>query len=135
MEVGFKLIFKDMKVKDQINQSFLKSIEFKKLLENLASHCQTPAGREFLKTFGPLADKDLIENRLLKTQELEKQMAKQKAPAIPDSQYFVESFEKARAKGDIFSGIELASIIRFLSEVVALRQYLSPDQPIPAVFQ
>ena len=116
-------------------KNFLKAVEFPKLLDQLASHCQTPAGRDYLKVFGPTTDLGLIESRLAKSQELEKHLAKQKSPAIPDSQFFIEAFEKARTRGDIFSGKELASLVQFLSEVVRLRQYLSPEPEIPTVFQ
>ncbi len=61
-------------------------------------------------------------------------MAKQKAPAIPDSQFFIESFEKARDKGDVLSAQELAALVQFLSEVVRLRQYLGSESEPPAVF-
>ncbi len=119
----------------EIVKNFLKAVEFPKLLDQLASHCQTPAGRDYLKVFGPTTDLGLIEGRLAKSQELEKHLVKQKSPVIPDSQFFIEAFERARGKGDIFSGNELASLVKFLSEVVKLRQYLSPEPEIPAVFQ
>ncbi len=122
-------------MKSEIVKNFLKAIEYPKLLEKLASHCQTPAGRDYLRVFSPTSDLGLIENRLGKTQELEKHLAKQKFPAIPDSQFFIESFEKARNKGDILSGEELAAIVNFLSEVVRLRQYLGFESETQAAFQ
>src|SRR5579859_7291073 len=118
-----------------ILENFLKSVEFPKLLETLASHCQTPAGRDYLMIFLPSTDSAVIENRLSKSQGLEKLLAQQKAPAIPDSQYFIESFERARNQGEILSAKELASLATFLGDVVPLRQYLSTDKEIPAVFQ
>jgi DNA mismatch repair protein MutS2 len=122
-------------MKQEIVKNFLKAVEFPKLLDKLASHCQTPAGRDFLKVFAPTADMSLIESRLLNTEELEKHLVKQGEPAIPDSQFFIEAFEKARVKGEILSAVELAALILFLNEAVKLRQYLSPEGEIPVVFQ
>jgi DNA mismatch repair protein MutS2 len=119
----------------EIVEKFLKAVEFPKLLEKLASHCQTPAGRDYLEVFGPLADLSLVENRLSKTQELEKHLVKQKTPVIPDSQFFIEAFEKARDKGEVFSGRELAALAQFLSEVVRLRQTFGSEDEVSAVFQ
>ncbi len=124
-----------MNLTTAINDNFLKSVEFPRLLANLASHCQTPAGRDFLKTFGPSPDMAVIESRLSKTQGFEKHLLKQNSPTIPDSQFFIESFEKSRARGEVFSGTELASIIKFLGDIVRLRQYLSPESVIAPVFQ
>ncbi len=122
-------------MKNEIVDNFLRAVEFPKLLGALAGHCQTPAGRDYLKALGPLADLGLIENRLSKTQELEKHLLKAGDPAVPDSQYFVEVFEKARSKGEIFSARELASLAVFLDQVVRLRQYLTPEGDLPVVFQ
>src|SRR5580658_319533 len=122
-------------MKNEIVKNFLRAVEYPKLLEKLASHCQTPPGKDYLKVFGPVADMGLIDNRLSKTQELEKHLVKQGAPTIPDSQFFIEAFEKARDRGEIFSAPELASLVRFLLEVVRLRQYLSMEAEPPAVFQ
>ena len=83
-------------------KNFLKAVEFPKLLDQLASHCQTPAGRDYLKVFNPTSELALIEGRLAKTQELEKHLVKQKSPSIPDSQFFIEAFERARGKGRYF---------------------------------
>ena len=121
-------------LKNEIMKNFLKAIDFPVLLETLASHCQTPAGSDYLKIFSPEEDIAVIENRLNKTQELEKYITTHKTPSIPDSQYFIESLERARTKGDVLSGKELASLVRFLLEVVKLRQYLTPDQEIPSPF-
>lgn len=122
-------------MKNEIVENFLQAVEFPRMLSELASHCQTPAGRDFLKAFGPLAEPSLIENRLSKTRELEKHLLKAGDPAVPDSQYFIEAFEKARSKGEVFSARELASLAVFLDEVVRLRQYLTPEGEAPAVFQ
>jgi DNA mismatch repair protein MutS2 len=122
-------------LKTEIVKNFLKAVEFPKLLGSLASHCLTPAGREYLKAFSLSTDLTVLEGRLSKTQELEKHLVKTAVPPIPDSQFFIEAFEKARARGEVFSAAELAALVKFLSEVVRLRQYLSPDQGIPAVFQ
>ena len=122
-------------MKNDIVKNFLQAVEFPRLLAQLAGHCQTPAGRDYLKAFNLLTDPALIENRLSKTRELEKHLLKVGDPAIPDSQYFIEAFEKARSKGEVFSGRELASLSVFLTAVVRLRQYLTPEGEIPAVFQ
>ncbi len=122
-------------MKSEILKNFLKAIEFPRLLQELASHCQTPTGRDFLTVFLPTTDQALIENRLAKSRELEKQLVKKDPPAIPDSQYFIEAFGKARDKGEVLLGRELAALLKFLSEVVKLRQYLSPEGEVPAVFQ
>lgn len=122
-------------MKNEIVKNFLKAVEFQKLLDQLAGHCQTPAGRDYLKVLGPASEAGLIESRLAKTQAVEKHMGKEKTPSIPDSQFFIESFEKARGRGDVLSAKELAALVKFLSEVVRLRQYLSPENEVPAVFQ
>lgn len=122
-------------MKNEIQQNFLRAIEFDRLLAELASHCQTPAGRDYLKVFEPLGDVRLIESRLSKTQELEKHLLKAGDPAIPDSQFFIEVFEKARSQGDVFSAKDLAALKIFLTEVVNLRRYLTPEGEIPEVFQ
>jgi len=122
-------------LKNEIVENFLRAVEYPKLLSELAGHCQTPAGRDYLKAFGPLPDPSLIENRLSKTRELEKHLLKVGDPTIPDSQYFVEAFERARSKGEVFSSRELASLAIFLDQVVRLRQYLTPEGESPAVFQ
>jgi len=122
-------------MKNEIIQNFLKAVEFPKLMTKLASHCQTPAGRDFLMVFEPVHDIALIEDRMTKTQELEKHLVQNPDLTIPDSQFFIESFEKARSKGQVLSGAELASLIKFLHEVVRLRQYLTPDKEVPKVFQ
>jgi DNA mismatch repair protein MutS2 len=122
-------------VKNEIVDNFLRAIEYPELLAELASHCQTPAGRDFLKAFDLLADQSVIESRLSKTRELEKHLLKLGNPTVPDSQDFIEAFEKARSKGEVFSGKELASLVKFLFAVVRLRQYLTPEGEVPAVFQ
>jgi len=120
---------------NEITENFLQAIEYPKLLTKLASHCQTPAGRDYLKALEPLVDATLIENRLSKTRELEKHLLKVGDPTIPDSQFFIDAFEKARSKGEAFSAGELASLAQFLSAVVRLRQYLTPEGETPGVFQ
>ena len=120
---------------NEITENFLAAVEYPKLLEKLASHCQTPTGRDFLRVFTPTGDLGLIENRLSKTQELEKHMARHKNPSIPDSQFFIDAFGKAREKGDILSAGELAALVLFLSETVRLRQYLGTEAEVPALFQ
>ncbi len=120
---------------NEIIENFLRAVEYPKLLAELASHCQTPAGRDYLKALEPLVDPALIENRLSKTRELEKHLLKVGDPVIPDSQFFIDAFESARSKGEAFSAGELASLAQFLSAVVRLRQYLTPEGEIPVVFQ
>ncbi|HEY5038092.1 MAG TPA: hypothetical protein VIJ93_03365, partial [bacterium] len=122
-------------MKNEIMKNFLQAVEFPKLLDNLAGDCQTPAGKIYLRTLGPVEDLVLIESRLSKTQELEKHLIKNGAPRVPDAQYFEEAFENARTKGETFSGGELAALVKFLLDVIRLRQYLSPDSGIPPVLQ
>ncbi len=112
-------------MKSEINQIFLEAVEFPRLLEILARDCQTPSGRDYLRMFRPLGETSNIADRLAKTRELEAQILKQAIPSIPDPQRFIEAFGIAREKGDIFSGKELAALLKFLSDVVRLRQYLS----------
>ncbi len=116
-------------------ESFLEAVEFPKLLEKLALTCQTPAGKKHLRSFKPLTDGSVIENRLRQTQELEKFLLKNNSLAIPDSQFFASAFQEARSAGQVLSGEELAALARFLSDVVKLRQTLSPSEGIPPVFQ
>lgn len=121
-------------MKNEITENFLRAIEFPRLLDRLSGDCQTPAGRDYLKAFRPSADAALVENRLQKTRELEKHFLNQKTLAIPDSQYFIEAFEKARSEGQVFTAAELAALLGFLLEVVRLRQGLSLEGEMPAVF-
>ncbi len=122
-------------MKNEIVENFLRAVEYPRLLTELAGHCQTPAGRDYLKALRPLTDLGPIENRLSKTRELEKHFLKSGNPAVPDSQFFLEAFENARSKGEAFSAKELASLSEFLLSVVSLRQYLSPGEEVPPVFQ
>ncbi len=125
MEVGSRTT-----VKNEIVENFLRAIEFPRLLGELAGHCQTPAGRDYLRALRPLAESGLIENRLSKTRELEKHFLKDGNPAIPDSQFFIDAFEKAHSQGEAFSAGELASLSEFLSALVRLRQYLAGADPL-----
>lgn len=118
-----------------ILRQFLDAIEFPKFLAALARSCQTPAGRDYMTSFGPLSDLGEIESRLQKTQELEKHSTKHKLPAIPNPQYFVESLEKARSQGQVLSGKELAALLLYLEEVGRLRQGLSVEEEKPKVFE
>ncbi len=120
---------------NEIIESFLKAVEFPRLLETLAQHCQTPAGSDYLNAFRPSAETAVIESRLTKTQELEKHILKESALLIPDSQFFIDSFDQARSKGLVMSAVELAALVKFLLDVVRLRQYLSPAAGIPVVFK
>jgi len=122
-------------VNHQAQEGFLTAVEFPKLLEALALDCQTLAGKTHLKSFRPLADTAVVESRLRKTQELEKHILKNNTITIPDSQYFQSAFQQARSQGQILSAEELASLSRFLADVVRLRQSLSPQEGIPPIFQ
>ncbi|HUO57899.1 MAG TPA: Smr/MutS family protein [bacterium] len=119
----------------EILKNYLKAVEFPRLMENLASHCQSPAGRDYLRILQPVTEGAVIENRLAKSRELEKFLAKNDSLTVPDSQYFIEAFERARGKGEAMAGRELAALVKFLADVVKLRQCLSPEGEIPAVFQ
>ena len=121
-------------MKNEITENFLRAIEFPRLLDRLSGDCQTPAGKDYLKAFRPAQDAGLAESRLQKTRELEKLFLKQKSPTIPDSQLFIEAFEKARSEGQVFSAAELAALLKFLLEVVKLRQGLTPEGEIPPLF-
>ena len=121
-------------VKD-IVEKFLQAVEFPRLLETLASGCQTPSGKEALKSFRPVQDAAVIEARLNKSRELEKVLLKKGLPPIPEPRYFLRAFENARTRGETFSLRELASLSRFLSDVIRLRQYLSAEEPISHSFE
>jgi len=114
---------------------FLTAVEFPRLLETLGMDCQTLAGKNHLKEFCPLTDMAAVESRLRKTKELEKYLLKNNVITIPDSQYFQSAFREARTRGQILSAEELASLSRFLADVVRLRQSLSPQESIPPIFQ
>ncbi len=116
-------------------RQFLDAIEFPKLLGVLARSCQTPAGRDYMTSFGPLLETGAIEIRLQRTRELERHSAKHKLPAIPDPQHFVESLEKARSRGQVLSGKELAALLLYLGEVGRLRQGLSVEEVKPKAFE
>jgi dsDNA-specific endonuclease/ATPase MutS2 len=120
---------------DQVMKGFLSAVEFPKLLEVLSADCQTSMGKTHLKSFRPLMDTAVVESRLRKTQELEKHILKNNVIAIPDSQYFQPAFQEARTQGQILSGEELAALSRFLTDVIRLRQSLSPQEGIPSIFQ
>ena len=116
-------------------KGFLAAVEFPRLLEALSVDCQTPAGKNYLKSFQPLTDMAIAESRLRKTQELEKHLLKNNVITIPDSLHFQSAFQEARTLGQILSAEELASLNRFLADVVRLRQSLSPQKGIPPLFQ
>src|SRR5258708_4444216 len=118
-----------------ILENFLNAIEFPKLLEGLAVDCQTPAGKAHLKAFQPIVELAEVENRLAKTQELEKHLLKGTNLLIPDAQHFHGAFQNAKSKGEILSAEELASLVRFLLDVIKLRQFLSLEAGVPPVFQ
>lgn len=122
-------------MKNNILKKFLEAIEYPKLLALLARSCQTPTGRDYLEAFRPLAEANALTTRLDRTRELERFAAKHKLPAIPDPQHFIEAFGKARVQGDILLGKELAALVQFLGEVTRLRQGLSTEEAVPAVFQ
>jgi DNA mismatch repair protein MutS2 len=109
-------------------------MEFPKLLESLAQDCQTPEGKFFLKTFYPLDDEAILQNRLEKTQELEHHLVKHSSPPIPRSEDFRLPFETSRRAGRVLSAPELAALLKFLQGVIKLRQYLSILEKPPAVF-
>src|ERR1700677_1549177 len=119
----------------EVVEGFLAAIEFPRLLGILSADCQTPAGKNRLKSFRPLADTAMVESRLRKTQELEKYLLKNSAIIVPDSQHFQSAFQEARTHGQILSAEELASLSRFLADVVRLRQSLSSQEGIPSIFQ
>src|SRR5438034_1989310 len=112
-------------------ENFLNAVEFPKLLEGLALDCQTPAGKDRLKGFRPAAELVEVESRLAKTQELEKHLLKGTALLVPDAQHFQGAFQNARLQGEVMSGEELASLVRFLLDVIRLRQFLSPEAGLP----
>jgi DNA mismatch repair protein MutS2 len=116
-------------------EHFLQAVEFPKLLDQLSKDCQTLAGREFLRALRPLKETVEIEERLAKTRELEKYMTKRSDLTIPDNQSFIEPFGSAKDTGGVFSGRELAALLKFIREVVKLRQYLSQEPELPVVFQ
>jgi len=120
---------------DEITKNFLKAVEFPRLLERLSEACQTHAGREALRAFSPLADKEGIQARLDKTRVLESRILKAGVPPVPEARHFQPAFEKARGQGAVLSGGELAALSHFLGQVVRLRQYLSPEGEVPPVFQ
>jgi DNA mismatch repair protein MutS2 len=115
--------------------NFLKAMEFPKLLETLAQDCQTPEGKLFLKTFYPLDDEAILQNRLEKTQELEQHLVKHSTPPIPRSEDFRLSFETSRRVGRVLSALELTALLQFLQDVIKLRQYLSILEKPPVVFE
>ncbi len=116
-------------------EHFLQAVEFPKLLDQLSKDCQTLAGREFLRALRPLKETVEIEERLAKTRELEKYMTKRSDLTIPDNQSFIEPFGSAKDTGGVFSGRELAALLKFIREVVKIRQYLSQEPELPVVFQ
>ena len=122
-------------MKREAIDGFLSAVEFPRLLEALSEDCQTPAGKDHLRSFRPLADTAMVESRLRKTRELEKYILKNNVITIPDSRYFLTAFREVRTRGQILSAEELASLGRFLADVVRLRQSLSPQEGIPPLFQ
>jgi DNA mismatch repair protein MutS2 len=118
----------------EIIEKFLQAMEFPRLLDTLATGCQTPAGKDALKAFRPVVDAAIIEARLAKSRELEKVLLKKGIPPVPEPRYFLRAFENARSRGVTLSARELSSLARFLSDVVRLRQYLSGEEPLPAPF-
>jgi len=116
-------------------EGFLAAVEFPRLLEALSADCQTPAGKTYLRSLRPLMDTAAVESRLRKTQELEKHILKNNVITIPDSQHFQSAFQEARTRGQILSAEELASLGRFLADVVKLRQSLSPPEGVSSLFQ
>ena len=122
-------------MKIEINQNFLEAVEFPRLLDILTKDCQTPSGRDYLRMLRPLGETLAIEERLGKTRELEKQILKQAIPSIPDPQRFIEAFGNAREKGEAFSGKELTALLKFLRDVVRLRQYFSKQDYLPQPVQ
>ena len=116
-------------------KNFLQAVEFPRLLEKLSQNCQTPLGRRTLLGFVPLADEVFLKERLNRTEQLEKHLVKHAAPPVPGSEDFQESFEQSKTEGKVLSALELSAILRFLSGVVKLRQYLSLDERPAPVFQ
>jgi DNA mismatch repair protein MutS2 len=116
-------------------KNFLQAVEFPRLLEKLSQNCQTPLGRTALLGFEPLADEAFLKERLNRTEQLEKHLVKHAMPPVPGSEDFQESFQQSKAEGKVLSAPELSAILRFLSGVVKLRQYLSLDERPAPVFQ
>lgn len=121
-------------MKNETLEHFLEAVEFPRLLEGLARNCQTPAGVDYLNAFRPATDRAVIESRLGKTRELEQHLSHGDALTVPDSRFFIEAFEGSRTQGLAFSAAELASLSRFLQEVLRLRQFLSPEKGAPGAF-
>jgi DNA mismatch repair protein MutS2 len=119
----------------EIIEKFLQAVEFPRLLDTLATGCQTPTGKDALRAFRPVEDTAVIEARLAKSRELEKVLLKKGIPPVPEPRYFLRAFENARTRGVILSARELSSLARFLADVVRLRQYLSAEEPPPTPFQ
>ncbi|HVM31921.1 MAG TPA: Smr/MutS family protein [bacterium] len=116
----------------QTSGHFPEAVEFPKLIQALAQNCQTAPGRAALGRFGPLDDEAQLQIRLQRTEELEKRVARQGRPAVPDPESFQEAFEQTRASGRILSSEELSALLKFLAAVVRLRQYLSLEgKPVP----
>ncbi|MGH7739300.1 MAG: hypothetical protein ACREL1_04050, partial [bacterium] len=111
-------------------ENFLRAVEFSRLLEILAQNCQTPAGREAVIGLRPLTEERLLRERLDRTQKIEKHMAAYSTPPIPHPGNFKEAFDQSQSAGKVLSAEEISALLRFLSGVVKLRQYLSPEATI-----
>src|ERR1700722_4576486 len=132
--VGWDFLNRTDFMNDVSLENFLKAVEFSRLLESLAKDCQTPAGRNLLFQFRPLADEKILRDRLARTEQLEKHLIRHSALSIPRAEDFQASFEETRLSGKTLSAVELAALSRFLANVVKLRQYLSLEQNPAAAF-
>jgi DNA mismatch repair protein MutS2 len=120
---------------NDIQKNFMEAVEFPRLLERLSEACQTQAGKEALRSLGPLSDAPALKARLDRTRELEPSILKDGAPPVPDASHFQEALERTRTQGAALSGAELSALSHFLGRVVKLRQYLSPEGALPPSFR
>ncbi|HET9869067.1 MAG TPA: Smr/MutS family protein, partial [bacterium] len=113
---------------------FLEAVEFPQVLRRLAEGCATPAGRENLTAFRPLAEGEALAGRLARTEQLEQQVIRHGEPPVPSPEDFEPAFLESVRTGRSFSAAELGALLRFLDGMARLRRFLSlGDGPAPAL--
>ncbi|MBL8059449.1 MAG: endonuclease MutS2 [Chthonomonas sp.] len=102
----------------------LRVLEFERVLERLADHCQSSLGHALAKDLRPSFDEDAVKRRLALTDEAFRLLASEKLPQLGAIRDLRRPAEVA-AKGGVLDGVTLFQIGEALSAMREFRGVLS----------
>ena len=112
-----------------MNEKYLKTLEYDKVIHKLSTYCKTYIGKEYVKTLLPECNKYKVENSLEQTSEAVSLLCRKGSipiSDIPDISVSIKNLESS----NILSIISLLNIARFLKISREVKEYFFSSDDI-----